>query len=118
MEVYDSENRIKMDKLADRLKEVVPEGAVVNRPMKMADLKLVGFDESVLPDDINRSVAQMGECETHVKIGRIQLLLNGLNIAWLRCSLTEAVSSCDWQSPPGVDYCKNGAAEFQTSSVL
>jgi len=56
----------KADVLASRLREVVGqrEGVRVSRPVMMAEFRIRGLDESVVPADIGKAVAANGGCST------------------------------------------------------
>ncbi|EZA61379.1 hypothetical protein X777_12332 [Ooceraea biroi] len=41
---------------------MLQDGARVNRPVKMAELRFVGLDEFVTPGEVAQVVAQIGEC--------------------------------------------------------
>lgn len=92
IEVHGPENKAKADRLAARLREVIPEGAKISRPMKMGEIKILGLDDSTTPQDIVEVVARMGECDAcDVKPGAIQPLRNGLGLVWVRCPMAAAI---------------------------
>ncbi|XP_045532175.1 uncharacterized protein LOC123719813, partial [Pieris brassicae] len=62
----------KANRLAERLREVLSEEALVGRPVKCADLRIRDLDDSVTERDVIEAVAAMGGCPvTAIKPGRI-----------------------------------------------
>lgn len=45
IKIHGSDNKTKADQLAVRLRAVIPEGARVSRPMKMAEIKIIGLND-------------------------------------------------------------------------
>jgi len=60
IEISGSEGILKADALASRLREVIGENAVVARPVVMADIRVSGFDESVIKDELIAVVTDIG----------------------------------------------------------
>lgn len=86
IEIHGPDNKLKADQLATRLREIVPEGAKVSRPMKMAELKLIGLDDSTTVEEVEEVVAREGACDrVDVKAGSIQQLRNRLG--WCGCGV-------------------------------
>ncbi|XP_073960590.1 uncharacterized protein [Choristoneura fumiferana] len=57
------------DDLAERITKVIGDVATVQRPVKTADLRITGFDESVTPEDIKTAIVLKGGCSTeNVKV--------------------------------------------------
>jgi len=50
------------DSLALRLREVIGDNAIVSRPVMKADIRITGFDESVIKDEIIIVVTKFGNC--------------------------------------------------------
>ncbi|XP_059055050.1 uncharacterized protein LOC131849080 [Achroia grisella] len=62
----------KADSLAEKLREVLPAEVVqVSRPVKTADLRIVGLDDTTTSADVVAAVARSGDCaEQEVKAGK------------------------------------------------
>ncbi|KAI8434531.1 hypothetical protein MSG28_012531 [Choristoneura fumiferana] len=70
------------DDLAERITKVIGDVATVQRPVKTADLRITGFDESVTPEDIKTAIVLKGGCSTeNVKVLRVgnKVASTGLN---------------------------------------
>ncbi|XP_039761486.1 uncharacterized protein LOC120634778 [Pararge aegeria] len=82
----------KADALALRLKEVVSEEiARVSRPVKCADMRITGLDDSVSKGDVAGAVAKVGGCPPEqVLAGEIRQDAGGLGTVWLRCPVAAA----------------------------
>ncbi|XP_061709459.1 uncharacterized protein LOC133519470 [Cydia pomonella] len=79
------------DNLVDRLRSLVGDVAEVYRPVKKAEIKISGFDESVTPEILKREVAARGRClEEQVSVGAIRMAANGTGSVILRCPLIAA----------------------------
>jgi len=66
------------------LREAIGENAVVSRPIVKADLKISGFDESVIKDEVITMVTETGDClASDVRVGPFRLMRNGLNMTWV-----------------------------------
>lgn len=81
------------DTLALRLKQTlsVKERVRVQRPMKMAELRLRGLDVSSSPSEVREAVATHGNCEEEeITAGDIKRSPNGMGVIWVRCPLTAA----------------------------
>ncbi|XP_026829648.1 uncharacterized protein LOC113562970 [Ooceraea biroi] len=92
IEVGGPENKTKADALAGHLREMLRDGASVRRPVKMAELRFVGLDESVTSGEVANVIAQIGECPVdEVRVGVIKPLRNGLGIVWAQCPLAAAI---------------------------
>ncbi|XP_061728130.1 uncharacterized protein LOC133533191 [Cydia pomonella] len=79
------------DNLVDRLRSLVGDVADVYRPVKKAEIKISGFDESVTPEILKKEVAARGRCpEDQVSVGVIRMAANGTGSVILRCPLTVA----------------------------
>ncbi|XP_073963049.1 uncharacterized protein [Choristoneura fumiferana] len=79
------------DDLAQKIEGLIGDVATVHRPVKTADLRVTGFDESVTSEDIKTAVVLKGGCSIdQVKVGPIRLLSSGMGSALLRCPVTAA----------------------------
>lgn len=83
---------VKADALARRLTEELDATQVrVSRPVKSAELRLSGFDESVTAPEIAAAVARVGACEvTAVTCGEVRYGRFGSSVAWVRCPVPAA----------------------------
>lgn len=81
------------DKLARNLKKVFAGryNIRVDRPTKMAEIRLRELERSITPLEIATSVALSGGCEVEeIKVGNIRMSPNGMGTAWAKCPLTAA----------------------------
>ncbi|XP_032690478.1 uncharacterized protein LOC116853475 [Odontomachus brunneus] len=82
--------------LAARLKEVMPTGTMVNTPLKLGEVKVWGFDDSLTGAEIVDALAQEGECRREeIRAGPIRLSRNGFGSIWIRCPLEAAIRMTD-----------------------
>ncbi|XP_059047972.1 uncharacterized protein LOC131843361 [Achroia grisella] len=109
LEIPGSQSGGKADALAQKLREVLGENPVqVSRPTKTAEMRIMGLDDSVTPEDITHAVARDGECAPEeVKAGEIRLNPSGLGTCWVRAPIlvvkkitTAARIKVGWVSAP------------------
>jgi len=92
IEIAGPEGAIKADTLASRLREVIGDNASVSRPVVKADLRISGFDDSVIKDEIITVITEFGSClASDIRVGQFRPLRNGLNLVWVQCPLTAAI---------------------------
>jgi len=92
IEIAGPEGANKADTLASRLREVIGGSAVVSRPIVKADLKISGFDESVIKDEIITALTELGDClASDVRVGSFRPMRNGLIMTWVQCPLSAAL---------------------------
>jgi len=92
IEIAGPDGSSKADTLATRLREVIGDNAVVSRPVVKADLRISGFDDSVIKDEIITSVTERGDClASDVRVGSFRPMRNGLNMTWVQCPLSAAI---------------------------
>ncbi|XP_059063005.1 uncharacterized protein LOC131855725 [Achroia grisella] len=89
LEIPGSQSGEKADALAQKLREVLGENPVqVSRPTKTAEMRIMGLDDSVTPEDIAQAVSRDGECAPEeVKAGEIRLNPSGLGTCWVRAPI-------------------------------
>lgn len=82
----------KADSLAQKLKEVLPEGLVrISRPVKCAEMRILGLDDSVSMNEVIAAVAQKGACsEEMIKAGEVKRFAYGTGVVWVRCPIDVA----------------------------
>ncbi|XP_049871993.1 uncharacterized protein LOC126380845 [Pectinophora gossypiella] len=92
LEVTGSTSNEKADSLAQKLREVLDEDVVrVNRPIRSAEMRISGLDDSVTAEDLVAAVARAGQCAAdQVKPGEIRRDKTGLGSVWLRCPVAAA----------------------------
>ncbi|XP_063620701.1 uncharacterized protein LOC134800634 [Cydia splendana] len=91
IEVPGAQSSQAADNLADRLRDLIGDVADVYRPVKKAEIKISGFNESVTPEIIKKEVAARGNCkEEQVMVGAIRMAANGSGSVIIRCPLTTA----------------------------
>lgn len=73
------------DRLARQLQDVVGGIAKVARPVKMEEIRIVGLDDTVTPDEVVRALCAKGGCpQSAVTTGNIRRAANGLGSIWVR----------------------------------
>ncbi|XP_025264646.1 uncharacterized protein LOC112638027 [Camponotus floridanus] len=76
------------DRVASAMRQIAEEarGVRVTRPMKRAELRLRGLDDSVTKEEMVDAVAGMAGCRAgDLSVGEISRLPNRLGSVWLRC---------------------------------
>jgi len=82
----------KADTLASRLRDAIGGSATVSRPVVKTDLKISGFDESVIKDQIITMLTEFGDClASDVRVGSFRAMQSGLNMTWVQCPLSAAL---------------------------
>ncbi|XP_071577727.1 uncharacterized protein [Temnothorax nylanderi] len=67
------------------------ENVKIARPVKTAELRICDLDDSVTPDELERTVAEAGKCPLEqVKVGQARRAPNGLRSIWVRCPVAAA----------------------------
>ncbi|XP_049886383.1 uncharacterized protein LOC126380833 [Pectinophora gossypiella] len=92
LELSGTTSNDKADSLAQKLRETLSEDVVrINRPVKTAEMRISGLDDSVTAEDLVAAVARAGQCGAdQVKTGEIRRNKTGLGSAWLRCPVAAA----------------------------
>ncbi|XP_026744673.1 uncharacterized protein LOC113508060 [Trichoplusia ni] len=74
------------------MREVLnPEDVRVSRPVKTAEVRITGLDDSVTPEEVVVAVARSGECPPdRVRAGDIRTDATGLGVVWVRCPVASA----------------------------
>ncbi|XP_045491062.1 uncharacterized protein LOC123690945 [Colias croceus] len=80
------------DALADKLREVWDEDTIkVSRPVKCADLRVTGLDDSVAAEEVAAAVSRVGECPVdQVKCSGLRVGSRGSTTAWVSCPVAAA----------------------------
>jgi len=92
IEIAGPEGALKADSLASRLREVIGSNASVSRPVVKADVKISGFDDSVIKDELITIITEIGSClASDVRIGQFRPMRTGLNMVWVQCPLSAAI---------------------------
>jgi len=91
IEILGPEGTVKADSLATRLREVIGGDATVSRPIVKADIRISGFDDSVIKDELIAIVTDVGGClASDVRVGISRQMKNGSNMTWVQCPLAAA----------------------------
>lgn len=91
IEVPGPDGASKADTLVDRLKMVLGESASVTRPIKMGEVRMIGFDISVSSKELREAFASAGKCGlAKVRVGPVRRMVNGLRSAWVQCPASVA----------------------------
>lgn len=82
----------KADQLAQKLRLALADKEVrISRPIKSAELRIVGVDESITRDDLAAAVAGAGDCpQDEIRVGEIRRGASGLGAAWVKCPAVAA----------------------------
>lgn len=82
----------KADSLASKLREVFkPEDVRVHRPIKCAEMRISGLDDSVTSDEVATAISRTGDCTIQsVKAGEVRQDRRGLGSCWVRCPVEAA----------------------------
>lgn len=96
IEIPGASSGAKADLLAERLRafftEAIGEGVVeVSRPVKCAELRISGLDDSITKEEVAATVAAAGSCPIRlVKVGEIRRAPYGIRSIWARCPVEAA----------------------------
>lgn len=92
LEVPGEAGATKADKLADKLREIFCEDtAKITRPVKRADIRLSGLEESISREELIVAMAQNGNCPAaEFKVGEIRRGPMGIGTVWANCPATAA----------------------------
>ncbi|EFN80575.1 hypothetical protein EAI_05190, partial [Harpegnathos saltator] len=91
LEVPGQGGRDKADRLARDLQDVMHGEAVVSRPARKAELRIVGLEDSVTPILLRAAILKCSGCPPgDLQIGEIRRSSGGLGAAWVRCPLAPA----------------------------
>ncbi|EFN70483.1 hypothetical protein EAG_06199, partial [Camponotus floridanus] len=92
IEISDPDGGEQAEKLKSELAEVLRETAFVTRPVRQGDLRIIGIDESVTPEEVAATIASVGDCKMdEVVTSPIRPMSNGLYMTWVRLPLAVAV---------------------------
>ncbi|KAF9404734.1 hypothetical protein HW555_014191 [Spodoptera exigua] len=79
------------DRVAEKLRQVFPEGIWISRPTKCAELRIVGLDDSVTEEVIREAVARRTGCSQEaVRVSAIRDGPGGAGTARVRCPVASA----------------------------
>ncbi|CAH2045681.1 unnamed protein product, partial [Iphiclides podalirius] len=79
------------DSFAAKLREVLAGEARIARPVKCADLRLTGLDDSVTRDEVLAAIVAAAACPLdHVKAGEIREGRRGTGCIWVQCPVAAA----------------------------
>lgn len=91
IEIPGSQATERADSLAAKLQEAVGDLAVVTRPVKRAEIRIVDIDDSVLREDVVKAVATKGGCEpAQIRAGEIRDYGRGMGVLFMSLPATAA----------------------------
>ncbi|XP_049872853.1 uncharacterized protein LOC126376365 [Pectinophora gossypiella] len=92
LEVGGEASAEKADSLASKLKEVLsPEAVRVARPVKRAEIRVTGLDDSADAFEVAEAIAKEGGCSSEaIKCGRMVVGPRGDGSLWVSCPVTAA----------------------------
>jgi hypothetical protein len=74
------------DQLAEKIGAAIGEQAKVTRPVKTADIKVTGLDDSVTPEELRAALAEQAGCPVEqVKVGKVHAGIRGVGAAFASC---------------------------------
>lgn len=92
MEIAGPEEATKAKSLADKLRKVLGEQAIVARPTVKGELRLIGLDYSTTEEEAKHVLAEAGSCAIEeIKTSPIRAMRNGLGTIWAQCPLRAAL---------------------------
>lgn len=97
IEVLGRSGKKKADELASKIGAVLKEEADVRRPVRKAELRLRGLDESVSSEEIAQVLARYGDCEVRdIQVGPLRVWAGReLNQVWIQLPLVSALRLAD-----------------------
>ena len=99
IEIPGEESSAKADILATKLREVFVEEREIkiSRPIKRAEIRICGLDDSIQPEEVRERVAAEGGCNIEeVKTGEIMRRSpRGLGTVWVQCPALAAKALAD-----------------------
>jgi hypothetical protein len=96
IEISGPEYATKADLVAARIKEVLGDTVSVARPVKTADLRLSGLDDSISNEDVVSAICQTGNCAPdNIRTGVIRRGPRGSGTMWIQCPVTVAKTISD-----------------------
>ncbi|XP_029177649.1 uncharacterized protein LOC114945560 [Nylanderia fulva] len=94
IEVPGKDKAEKTEALREKVSIVLGESATVTRPVVKGEMRLIGLDDSVVPDEVADVIATAGDCKAEeVKVGTIRPMTNGLFTVWAQCPLAAAIKA-------------------------
>lgn len=94
IEIPGEDRTKKADILKEKIAEVLGDSAKVTRPKIKGEVRLVGLDDSVVPDEVADTLAMAGGCLSgEVKVGAIRPMANGLYTVWACCPIGAAIKA-------------------------
>jgi len=95
MEIPGVDGAEKADKLADLLRQKVGSmGVRIARPVKHADLRVSGLDDTATPNDVVAMLAERGGCkEGDVRVGEIRRSPSTRGVVWASCPVAAAIKA-------------------------
>ncbi|KMQ96920.1 hypothetical protein RF55_2771 [Lasius niger] len=97
IEIPGKNTATKAEDLKERLKTVFePKGIMVAEPAKMAEFRLRELDESIVPEDVRKALAELGSCPRgSIRIEEIRMSPLGMGTIWAKCPVSTAKKAGD-----------------------
>ncbi|CAH2989114.1 unnamed protein product [Chilo suppressalis] len=90
MELPNAVGDEKVDRLVQKLRELLPEDIRVVRPVKTADVLISCLDDSVTHDEVKDAIVKKCGCPPdNIKVGQIRIGWSGTGSIWAQCPVTE-----------------------------
>ncbi|XP_025156089.1 uncharacterized protein LOC112588934 [Harpegnathos saltator] len=103
LEIPGEDKDTKADLLAAKLRKVLEGKARVNRPRKLGEIRLRGFEVSTTEEEVADCIAKEGGCSTaeaELQTGRIRTTAAGFRSLWARCPLMVAKKVAEEEQIP------------------
>lgn len=95
IEIPGENNTQKADALANCLRTALydDDHVKITRPVKRADLRISGLDDSTTPEEVKSTIANIGGCAIDdIRAGNIRLSPRGMGTIWIQCPLAAALT--------------------------
>ncbi|XP_026830961.1 uncharacterized protein LOC113563491 [Ooceraea biroi] len=95
IEIAGEDSKRKADELAKKLRGIFAETeAQVRRPVKKAEIRIVGLDDDTTEEEVRQEIAKVGKGDSKdIRTGRISRTRMGTAIIWALCPLTVAMEA-------------------------
>lgn len=92
IEIPGPDGKMLADTLRNSLEEVLKEDATVSNPVATGEIRLRGIDPATTQEDISYELEKINSCPLRdLKVSGINVMRDGMGIAWVHCPLEYAV---------------------------
>lgn len=94
IEISGADKTQKAEALKKKIAEVLGDSAKVTRPVVKGEVRLIGLDDSIVPEEVADVVAEAGGCKSdEVKVGMIRSMSSELFTVWAQCPFAAAIKA-------------------------